>query len=91
MFNLNSLIRPHILTLKPYQSARDEYQGTEGTFLDANENAFGTPGLADDQAQFHRYPDPYQTQLKQRLAEMKQVPTRSPSSWATAATRLSIY
>ena len=74
MFNLNSLIRPHILTMKPYASARDEYQGTEGTFLDANENAFGTPGLSHDQAQFHRYPDPYQRALKQRLAEVKQVP-----------------
>ena len=75
MFNLNSLVRPHILTLKPYQSARDEYQGTEGTFLDANENAFGTPGLAGDQTQFHRYPDPYQRQLKQKLSTVKQVPT----------------
>ena len=74
MFNLNSLIRPHILTLKPYQSARDEYQGTEGTFLDANENAFGTPGLTNDQAQFHRYPDPYQRQLKQKLSAVKRVP-----------------
>ena len=74
LFDLSSLIRPHILTLTPYASARDEYQGTEGTFLDANENAFGTPGLAGDQAQFHRYPDPYQRTLKQRLSEVKQVP-----------------
>ena len=73
MFNLESILRPHILTLTPYASARDEYQGTEGTFLDANENAFGTPGLADDQVQFHRYPDPYQRALKQRLSEVKQV------------------
>ncbi len=73
MFNLNSLIRPHILTLKPYASAREEYQGTEGTFLDANENAFGTPGVSDDQDQFHRYPDPYQRALKQRLSEIKKV------------------
>ena len=74
MFNINSLIRPHILTLKPYASAREEYQGTEGTFLDANENALGTPGLSDDQDQFHRYPDPYQRALKQRLSEVKHVP-----------------
>jgi histidinol-phosphate aminotransferase len=73
MFNLSSLIRPHIRTLKPYASARDEYQGSEGTFLDANENSFGTAGLPADQAAFHRYPDPYQTQLKQRLAEVKHV------------------
>ena len=74
MFDLNALIRPHILTLTPYASARDEYQGSEGTFLDANENAFGTPGQADDQPQYHRYPDPYQRALKQRLADVKQVP-----------------
>ena len=73
MFNLNSLIRPHIRTLKPYASARDEYQGSEGTFLDANENSFGTAGLPPDQSAFHRYPDPYQSQLKQRLAEVKHV------------------
>ncbi len=72
MFDLNSLIRPHIRTMKPYASARDEYQGTEGTFLDANENAFGTAGAPRDHA-FHRYPDPYQTQLKQRLSEVKHV------------------
>ena len=53
MFNLNSLIRPHIRTLKPYASARDEYQGSEGTFLDANENSFGTAGLPPDQSAFH--------------------------------------
>ena len=74
MFNLNTLVRPHILTLKPYSSARDEYQGTEGVFLDANENAFGTPGLPDETTHFHRYPDPYQTVVKQRLSALKQVP-----------------
>ena len=74
MFNLNSLIRPHLLTLKPYASAREEYQGTEGVFLDANENALGTPGLPEHQPPFHRYPDPYQVRLKQRLSEVKQVP-----------------
>lgn len=77
MFDLNSLIRPHILTLQPYQSAREEYQGSEGTFLDANENAFGTPGVAEQYDQFHRYPDPYQRQLKQRLSEVKQVPAEN--------------
>ena len=75
MFNLKTLVRPHILTLKPYSSARDEYQGTEGVFLDANENAFGTPGLPDETTHFHRYPDPYQTVVKQRLSEIKKVPT----------------
>lgn len=67
MFDLNSLIRPHIRNIAPYSSARDEYSGTEGVFLDANENPFGsTTGEA-----FNRYPDPYQHALKVRIGEIK--------------------
>lgn len=71
MFNLESLVRPHILTLTPYASARDEYSGQEGIFLDANENSLGTPGLRES---FHRYPDPYQLQLKKKISQLKNVP-----------------
>lgn len=69
MFNLNNLIRPHILTMEPYSSARDEYKGTTGIFLDANENSFGsiTP------EKFNRYPDPYQWDLKRKIAQIKSV------------------
>lgn len=56
------LVRPNILSLKPYSSARDEYQGTEGVFLDANENPYGA---------LNRYPDPYQAILKQAIANEK--------------------
>lgn len=38
-FNLESLIRPNILSLLPYRCARDDYD--EGILLDANENALG--------------------------------------------------
>ncbi len=41
MNSIQQLIRPNILALKPYSSARDEFKGTDGTFLDANENPFG--------------------------------------------------
>lgn len=68
---LHELIRPHILHLKPYSSARDEYKGKEGVFLDANENAVGS---ATDRL-FNRYPDPYQQELKARLAEFHRVLT----------------
>lgn len=34
------LIRPNIAALKPYSTARDEYKGTIGIYLDANENPF---------------------------------------------------
>lgn len=65
MFDLQALIRPNIRDLKPYTSARDEYTGSEGVFLDANENPFGT---------LNRYPDPYQKKLKERIAELKGIP-----------------
>ena len=40
-FDINTLVRPNILALKPYSSARDEFTGKEGIFLDANENPSG--------------------------------------------------
>jgi histidinol-phosphate aminotransferase len=78
-FNLQKALRPHIAAIKPYSSARDEYSGSEGVFLDANENALGTPGVPahGSSGQFHRYPDPYQQQLKQRIAEIKSVPAKN--------------
>jgi histidinol-phosphate aminotransferase len=71
MFNLNSLVRPHILTMKPYSSARDEYSGTEGVFLDANENSLGSATVQD----FTRYPDPQQKVLKEKLAQLSDTKT----------------
>lgn len=74
-FSLKALLRPHILTLMPYSSARDEYTGKEGVFLDANENPLG-PSLSESTAgdsQFNRYPDPHQWAIKQKLAPIKGV------------------
>lgn len=65
--DLESLLRPHLRQMQPYTSARDEYSGTEGVFLDANENPFGSSTSQD----FNRYPDPYQTALKEELAKIK--------------------
>ena len=64
-FNINNLIRPNVVNLKPYSSARDEYQSTGNSmiFLDANENPFPT--------NVNRYPDPQQRQLKSLLGELK--------------------
>ncbi len=67
MFNLNEILRDNIRSLRPYTSARDEYKGTEGVFLDANENAFGS---ASDETH-NRYPDPLQWDLKNALAALK--------------------
>jgi|SRR5690606_5106396 len=69
-FSIDKLLRPHIANLTPYSSARDEYSGKEGVFLDANENPMGSITKAD----FNRYPDPYQSQLKERIAGIKDVP-----------------
>lgn len=68
-FELTSLLRPHIAKIQPYTSARDEYSGKEGIFLDANENPFGSI----TEQNFNRYPDPYQQQLKAEIAKIKQV------------------
>ncbi|RIJ41546.1 histidinol-phosphate transaminase [Pontibacter oryzae] len=69
MFNLNDIIRPNVLRMKPYSSARDEFKGTASVFLDANENNLGS--LAGEN--YNRYPDPHQKELKQRIAEIKGV------------------
>jgi histidinol-phosphate aminotransferase len=73
MFELDKIIRPNIKTLKPYSSARDEFKGEASVYLDANENAYGSP-LAQD---YHRYPDPLQYKVKMRLSEIKGVPARN--------------
>ena len=69
MFDPQKLLRPHLRTLVPYASARDDYQGKEGVFLDANENPFGSI-TADN---WNRYPDPYQRELKEKIALLKKV------------------
>jgi len=68
MFNLKDLVRPNILSLKPYSSARDEFKGSEGVFLDANENPYGT---------LNRYPDSYQKELKEKLSAYKNIPVKN--------------
>jgi len=73
MFSINNILRENIKNLVPYSSARDEYQGEASVFLDANENAFGSPL----EQQFNRYPDPLQYQVKKRLSEIKGVPPRN--------------
>jgi histidinol-phosphate aminotransferase len=73
MFNINNILRENIKNLKPYSSARDEFQGEASVYLDANENAFGSP-LNES---YNRYPDPMQYEVKKRLMEIKGVPIRN--------------
>ena len=67
MTDIEALIRPNIRALKPYRSARQDY--LSGVLLDANENAFGS-AIAFDGLDLNRYPDPFQTALRSRLAQM---------------------
>lgn len=68
-FELRSLVRENIRKLKPYSSARSEFTGVADVFLDANENAFGSP--AGDN--FNRYPDPLQRRLKEEVARIRKI------------------
>jgi histidinol-phosphate aminotransferase len=71
MKNIQKLIRPTVQALKPYSSARDEYQGNSDAmvFLDANENPFEN-GV-------NRYPDPQQRTVKSLLSEIKDIPRQN--------------
>jgi histidinol-phosphate aminotransferase len=62
--DIKNLVRKNILNMSPYSSARDEFSGTDGIFLDANENPNGV---------YNRYPDPHQAELKGVLAKVKSV------------------
>ncbi len=66
MGSVNSLIRKNIRSLKPYSSARDEYQGDAAVFLDANENPYFAP--------LNRYPDPRQRSLRSVISGIKSIP-----------------
>lgn len=70
-FNLQNLVRENIRRLTPYSSARKEFTGTANIFLDANENSFGSPL----EQNYHRYPDPLQTKIKEKIAIWNNVKT----------------
>lgn len=72
-FNLDTITRTNIKNLKPYSSARSEFKGKEGIFLDANENSFGSPLDAN----YNRYPDPLQLDVKEKLGKIKGLPIQN--------------
>lgn len=65
MKEIKDLIRPCILKMQPYSSARNEFKGEATVFLDANENPYNTP--------YNRYPDPLQWEVKQKIARLKNI------------------
>ncbi len=68
--DIKDLQRENIKTLKPYSTARDEFKGQASVFLDANENSYGSPLPAN----YNRYPDPLQLDLKDAISKIKGVP-----------------
>jgi histidinol-phosphate aminotransferase len=67
-FDINNLVRENVKLMKPYSSARDEFEDFDTAdmiFLDANENPFEN-GV-------NRYPDPQQSNVKKVLAKQKRV------------------
>jgi histidinol-phosphate aminotransferase len=65
MVDLKLLVRKNVMKLTPYSSARDEFKGKSGIFMDTNENPFGN---------LNRYPDPYQKELKSSISKIKEIP-----------------
>lgn len=63
--NLDTLVRQNVRDLKPYSSARDDFQGVAQVYLDANENP--------NPSAYNRYPDPLQRELKKRIGLIKGV------------------
>lgn len=62
---ITSLFRENIKNMAPYSTARDEYEGDLGVYLDANENPFEN-GL-------NRYPDPHNTKIRTQVGAMRGV------------------
>lgn len=68
-FNIDKIVRENIRDLKPYRSARDDFDS--GILLDANENSFGSPIESD--LELNRYPLPYQEKLRSVIADYRKV------------------
>ena len=69
--DVKALIRKNIAQLTPYSTARDEYKGELGVFLDANENPYDNG--------CNRYPTPHQMELKEIIGKKKGIaPENSP-------------
>lgn len=69
MSRITHLVRPNIAALTPYSTARDEYGGPIGIFLDANESPYENG--------YNRYPDPHQAALKARIGTIKGIPAEN--------------
>lgn len=64
--DITSLLRENIRQMAPYSTARDEYEGDLGIYLDANENPFDNG--------FNRYPDPHNKRIRAKVSAMRGIP-----------------
>ena len=69
MKDISRSVRRAIAALTPYSTARDEYEGELGVFLDANESPYENG--------YNRYPDPHQKALKAQIAAIKGLPAEN--------------
>ncbi len=67
---ISNLLRKNILNLKPYSSARNEFEGEASTWLDANESPSPLPEMP---VGINRYPASQQVVLKNQIAKLKGV------------------
>ncbi len=64
------LARKNIIEMQTFHSERQMANKEVKIFLDANENAFGSPL----QKWYHRFPDPTQKELKEKISAIKNIP-----------------
>ncbi|CAG8450543.1 15277_t:CDS:2 [Funneliformis caledonium] len=89
-FSLESVVRPNILALKPYRCARDDYssgilldanENSFGMILPKNEIQLTFHSKEDKEKddsgieKLHRYPDPNQVNIKERLMKFRGLPS----------------
>tara|TARA_B110000046_G_scaffold172564_1_gene194457 strand:- start:69 stop:1121 length:1053 start_codon:yes stop_codon:yes gene_type:complete len=67
MSKIDDLLRKHLKDFTPYSTARDDFKGDKGIFLDANENSLGSV-ISE---KWNRYPDPRQGHLKRAMGTIK--------------------
>lgn len=67
--NVMNLVRPSVLELTPYASAKDAFKDFKKDliYMDANENPY--------QSEWNRYPDPDQLALKEALSQLNGIST----------------
>ncbi len=63
--NLEALVRPNIVSLRPFRSARSEFAGHADIYLDANEHP--------EPSRYNRYPDPFHKKLRAKIAQWRNI------------------